>query len=117
LTMNIGDWGYPNTDSADVQDSRDDIAENLARPLQQQLYLRRPFNWIWDDHDFGPDDGDKTTVSRGPKNQAYRELMPHYPLPSSTDEGIWHSFVIGDVLHIMTDLRTDRDPNSDADTA
>ena len=116
ITNIIGDWGYFDSSSSDIQDARDDIAENLLRPRQQALFLRRPMNHLWDDHDFGLDDSDKTSPTRGPRNQAYREFMPHYPLPSSTGFGIWHSYMVGDVLHILTDLRTDRDPNSDADT-
>ncbi|PQM29395.1 hypothetical protein CVO77_00195 [Sphingopyxis lindanitolerans] len=121
LTNIIGDWGYNdyyltnNGISDSVANSRAFIAENLLRPRQQALFLRRPMNWFWDDHDWGVDDGDKTTPSRAFKNQVYRETMPHYLLPSSTGFGIWHSFMIGDVLHIATDLRTDRDPNTDAD--
>lgn len=117
LTMFIGDHGYFDNDSADIALSRANIAENLLRPRQQALFLRRPMNDLWDDHDYGADNSDKTSPSRAPKNQAYRETMPHYPLPSTTGYGIWHSFPTGDVRHLMTDLRTDRDPNSDADTS
>jgi len=83
----------------------------LMQPRQAELYRNVPLVYAWDDHDFGPNDSDRTHGGNANANQAYRQRVPHYPLPNNP--GIFHSFVVGRVLFIVADVRTFRDPNSD----
>lgn len=65
----------------------------------------------YDDHDSGVDNGDKTNPFKADKLRAYRELIPHYPLPQP-GLGIWQSFRHGQVEFFVLDNRSQRDPRS-----
>lgn len=88
----------------------------LAQPNQQTLFRRVPLNYIWDDHDYGPNNSDGTHTGKGNAAQAYRDRIPHYDLAEATGP-IYHAFQVGRVLHIVSDVRFDRSPNSDPDDA
>jgi alkaline phosphatase D len=48
---------------------------------------------------------------------AYRQCVPHYPLAVQDIDGpIYHSFSIGRIYYILTDLRSERDPKKQDDT-
>jgi len=88
----------------------DDI---YAQPLQHQLYREVPWVYVWDDHDYGPNDSDSTAVGRANARTVYRERVPSYTLPAGTGNNpIYHSFQIGRVLFIASDSRSDRVPGS-----
>jgi alkaline phosphatase D len=77
-------------------------------------YLRRfPFYHVWDDHDFGIDDADKTFAGKPEALQAFREYFPSPALPSA--DGIWHAFRYAQAQFLMLDLRSQRDPNNTPD--
>jgi hypothetical protein len=44
------------------------------------LNMELPMAYMWDDHDFGPDNSDATAPGRDASLRAYREYVPHYPL-------------------------------------
>lgn len=105
-----------------------DIAENrlgryveaydtqLGRPAPQALYLSTPVVYMWDDHDYGPDDGDRLSRSRPAALASYRSLGAHYPLAlPGPDAPVAQAFSIGRVRVIVTDLRSARDPSSAPD--
>jgi alkaline phosphatase D len=73
-------------------------------------YIRQfPFYHVWDDHDFGKNDADKTFVGKQNALKAFREYFPTPPLPSQ--DGIWHRFRYAEAQFFMLDLRSQRDPN------
>jgi len=75
-----------------------------------------PFFHVWDDHDYGPDNGDKTFSRKAEALQAFKEYYPTPPL-ANPSAGIWHSFRYGQAEFFMLDLRSQRDPNSTVDDA
>jgi phosphodiesterase/alkaline phosphatase D-like protein len=103
--------------------------ENIAQPLvsrflrayddvfssgpQAALYRHVPIAYVWDDHDYGPNDSDRTSPSRAASQAAYRAAVPHYPLAS--DGPIHQAFTIGRVRIILTDVRSERSPVRDRD--
>lgn len=87
-------------------------------PRQADLFRRLPLNHILDDHDFGVGNSDRTTPGREDVAQVYRERTAHYPLPATGGaggSGIYHSFDMGRVLVLVSDLRYYRDPPTQAD--
>jgi hypothetical protein len=109
--LDIGSGTYtPDSSVATYRTAYDDV---FAQSEQHALYRQVPLDYVWDDHDFGPNNSDRTHVGNGNANQVYRERIPHYPLGES---GIYHSYQIGRVLFVTLDSRTFRDPNSDPDT-
>ena len=98
-----------------------------AQPQPDLLHSRRPglldaiadafpFVHIWDDHDYGVGDGDRTYKYRSIAMRAFEDDFPTYPL-SSPGEGFWQSFRYAQAEVFVLDLRSDRDPDSQHDDA
>ncbi|MBD0838777.1 alkaline phosphatase D family protein [Streptomyces sp. TRM68416] len=84
----------------------DDI---YGQPNQAALYREVPWVYVWDDHDYGPNNSDSTAPGRANARTVYRERVPSYPLPAGAgDNPIYHSFEIGRVLFVASDSRSDR---------
>ncbi|MET9516380.1 alkaline phosphatase D family protein [Streptomyces sp. NPDC002994] len=85
---------------------------NFVNPSarQGQFFRSVASTYVWDDHDYGPNDSNRTSASRLAAQQVYREWVPHYALPSAS--GIYQSWQVGRVLYIASDVRSFRDPNS-----
>jgi hypothetical protein len=67
-----------------------------------------PVDYVWDDHDYGPDDADAASPSRMAARRAYRQAVPHPPLPAGGSGAIHHAFTIGRVRVVVTDTRSER---------
>lgn len=111
LFLHTGDLHYEDIAVNDIAIFRDFVGRALSSATQSVLYRSTAVNYIWDDHDFGPNNSDRTSPSREASCAAYREMVPHYPL-SSADGPIYHAFSIGRVRFVVTDLRSERDPPS-----
>ncbi|KAG7378340.1 Mitogen-activated protein kinase kinase 5 [Phytophthora boehmeriae] len=113
--MHTGDLHYHNLAVNDVAAFRDGYNSIFASPAgQAMLSMQLPFAYMWDDHDFGPDNSDGTAPGRNASVQAYREFVPHYPLIGgrSRSNTVHQAFTIGRVHFILTDLRSARTPNT-----
>jgi phosphodiesterase/alkaline phosphatase D-like protein len=113
LFIHMGDLHYLDIGRRPPRDGRSYVPEFraayhqvLASDRQHRLYREVPTAYMWDDHDYGPNDSDRTNPARGAALQVYRERVPHYPLPSRSS--ICQSFVWGRVRFILTDLRSRR---------
>jgi hypothetical protein len=119
LFIHAGDLHYydigsgvfvPNSDLTTYRRAYDDV---MLQPLQHALYRNVATAYMYDDHDFGPNNSDRTAPGRANAIQAYQERVPHYPRGASTStEPNYQSFQIGRVLFVMWDCRADRDPPS-----
>lgn len=114
----LGDLHYKNIAVNDVAAYRTAYFETMnygsfVNPDARQTKFFRSLasTYVWDDHDFGPNNSDRTSAGNPAANQAYREWVPHYPLPGGTT-GIYQSWQVGRVLYIASDVRSFRDPNS-----
>lgn len=97
--------------AANFRRAYDDV---LLQPNQHSLYRNIPLAYVWDDHDYGPNNSDGTAAGRDNACSVYRERVPSYTLPEVSSTGsIYHSFQVGRVLFILSDVRSERSPNSD----
>lgn len=111
LFLHFGDLHYEDITVDDRAAFRAAIARVLTAPAQAALYRAVPIAYVWDDHDFGPNNSDRTSPSRAASHAAYRELVPHYPIASPGRDGpIAQAFSIGRVRFIILDTRSQRDP-------
>jgi hypothetical protein len=116
--MNVGDFHYTFIDSADADRFRTEYDRALTRPAQAALYASVPFAYAWDDHDYGPNDGDRTSPTRTVAREVYRQYVPHYPtVAGDGDQPIYQAFTVGRVRFLLTDTRSERDPDTDIDNA
>ena len=74
-----------------------------------------PSYGIWDDHDYGPNNSDRTFSYREETLEMYRRYWPNSGGGTSQTKGIFHKFRIADVEFFMLDDRYHRDPNEAED--
>jgi phosphodiesterase/alkaline phosphatase D-like protein len=115
LYLVTGDLFYADIGENDPDRFRERYREALTQPAQAALYRSTPVAYIWDDHDYGPNDSDRTAESRPAAHAAYREIVPRYDLAADEPRGaIYQAFTIGRVRFILTDARSERDPAGQA---
>lgn len=108
-----GDLHYGNVASDDPAAFRRMYDKVLTAPAQAALYREVPVAYIWDDHDYGPNDGAADSPSRSGATSAYRQVVPHAPLTVTEDDGgLYHAFTVGRVRFILTDTRSYRTATS-----
>jgi hypothetical protein len=116
--LNDGDLHYTYIDVDDPNRFREEFDNVLAQPAQAALYRSVPIAYVWDDHDFGPNNGNRTSPTQAVARQVYQEYVPHYDLAAG--EGnvpIYQSFTVGRALFLLTDTRSERDPDDAVDDA
>ena len=110
--LETGDFFYANIDSNDVARFRAQYDANLTAAAQAELFRSTPIAYVWDDHDYGPNDADSTSPARVAAHEAYRRYVPHYPLAGQPGTPINQAFTIGRVRFLLTDTRSNRSPDS-----
>ena len=81
-------------------------------PEMQALLGRTHHYAIWDDHDFGPNDSDRSFIHKDKTLQAFKDFWanPSYGLPGQ--EGITTMFQWADIDFFLLDNRYYRSPNN-----
>jgi len=110
-----GDFFYEDIGVNDPELFRDAYRANFASPQWAALMQHAPFAYIWDDHDFGPNNSNSSSAAKPAAQSVYREMVPHYTLPDSSS--IYQAFSVGRVRVILLDLRSERDVQSATDNA
>lgn len=102
-------YGNPNSDT-DINVHRNCYETYvLSQPRASALFKAVPIEYVWDDHDFSGNDSDSSFVGKINARLAYREYVPHYPLPAgSGNNAIYQTWTVGRVHFIHTDCRSDR---------
>jgi len=119
LFIHMGDFHYYNINGAPrspavVARFRRALDRVMAQEYQALLYRNTPLAYVWDDHDYGPDDADSRSGTRDSARAFYAVDVPHYRLPLSpaADGPIAQTFDIGRVRFVMTDVRSERLPTA-----
>ena len=105
--LHIGDMFYEDIKVNDPSVYRRAFGRVLRSRRQSALYRSAPIVYVWDDHDYGPNNSDRIAPGQEAARAVYDELVPHYPLEGGP---IYQAFSIGRVRFIVTDLRSSRDP-------
>lgn len=114
IILQLGDNHYADTTDPDIQ--RNYYYEQRNLPGFRKATAEAATYGIWDDHDYGPNNSDRT--ARG-KELSLRTFKEHWANPSygePDNPGIYYSFTRGDVQFIMLDVRYHRDPNNMPET-
>jgi phosphodiesterase/alkaline phosphatase D-like protein len=109
LFLHMGDLHYQNIRKNDITRFRHAYDQVMTSAAQVALYRTTPIQYVWDDHDFGPNDSNRDSPSRSAALAAYRRFAPHHPLQTS-DSGINQAFTLGRVRFIVLDTRSHRAP-------
>ncbi len=107
----------------------DNIYSNSTEPAKQrQMYLhfradphfrafgaKTPIYAVWDDHDYGVNNSDRTQPGKKRSLKTFNELWPNPPLENRQGPGIWSRFSVGQAELFLLDVRYHRSPNTDPD--
>jgi hypothetical protein len=117
LFLHLGDLHHDDINDSDAAEYRDRYDHTVGVAVQNAAFRGRAWNYIWDDHDYGVNDGDGTASFKATAQQVYRELVPHYTLPGTSGGvgPIYHAFTWGRVRFICTDGRSERSAKSATD--
>jgi hypothetical protein len=106
LYLELGDIHYENISVADADFFYAAYDRFLTPPGPSALYRQTPIAYVWDDHDYGPNDADSTAPTRDIARRTYRQLAPSHEL--ATTGAIYRAFTIGRVRFVVTDTRSER---------
>jgi alkaline phosphatase D len=112
LFIHLGDLHYEDIVVNDVARFGQAYTKVLTSRTQGDCFRHVPVAYTWDDHDFGPNDSDRTSPARRAAHEAYRLYVPHYPLGDGPLSPICQAFTIGRARVIVTDPRSERSPRS-----
>ncbi len=117
FTLHMGDFHYENITENDPAEFRRAFDKVLASERQSSLYRSAPIAYVWDDHDYGPNDADGTHVGRTAALATYDEYVPHYPLErnEALPRDLRQAFTVGRVRFLLTDVRSHRTPDATPD--
>ncbi|TCZ74873.1 alkaline phosphatase D family protein [Flaviaesturariibacter aridisoli] len=107
----LGDnWYYREVDFYSAPGLRYRARHDRAQPVLQPFLKAMPHYAIWDDHDFGPNDADKSYVL---KDESRRIFLDYWPNASAGEngQGIYTKMSYGDVDIFMMDDRWFRSAN------
>ena len=110
--LHLGDLHYRDIGADDPNRFRAAYDTVLASATQAALYQDVPLVYMWDDHDYGPNDSAAAAPGRRAARLTYQEYVPHYPLPAgSGDVPLYQAFTVGRARVILTDLRSEKSPD------
>jgi alkaline phosphatase D len=121
--IQLGDWTYPDTtekkygyrfnEKKDLIEKSYQSKYNNNYPFVSEVLSQMPVVYVYDDHDFAENNSDGSDPAKGNSIWAYKTFFPHYEL-KNPDNGIWQSFIFGDVEFFVLDMRSQRNPGEDA---
>lgn len=107
----LGDLHYANIESTTPGEFFTAYDRVLTSPGQSALYRQSPVAYVWDDHDYGPNDAGADSPGREAARAAFGTTAPHYAY-GSPGGTINQAFTIGRVRFILTDDRSAETPTS-----
>lgn len=84
-------------------------------PGLRSVLSSTPTYAIWDDHDFGPNNSDRTFRWRELSLDFFKKYWPNPAAGTANTPGVFFSFKIADIEFFMVDGRYHRDPNNAPD--
>lgn len=101
----LGDnWYYREVDYGSVWGMNYRASRDRSLPVLQNFWKAMPHYAIWDDHDYGPNDADKSFVLKEPAREIFKNYWanPSYGLHG---QGIYTKFSYSDVDFFLMDDR------------
>lgn len=116
LLLHVGDMHYEDIAAPRPAAFREAYHRVHASPEQSALFRAVPLAYMWDDHDYGPNNSSRAAPGQNAAQRTYRTYVPHYPLPDARPTApVYQAFTLGRVRFLLTDLRSARTPNDARD--
>lgn len=117
LTLWLGDNVYYRADDWESEASmRRRYAHSRADPALQALLRRGRHVAIWDDHDYGPNDSDRSFRLKATALQVFRDYWPDLVFGTDDTPGVFRSLPFYDLEFFLTDNRYHRAPEAAPET-
>lgn len=116
LFLHLGDLHYEDIRATQPGPFRTAYHRVHGSSPQAALFRSTALAYVWDDHDYGPNNSARAAPGRKEAQSVYREYVPHYPLAQKTEGPIHQAFTVGRVRFVLTDLRSARTPNDVSDS-
>lgn len=114
LTLWLGDNLYfRSSDFTSPEGMAYRYRHDRALPQLQRLLRTGRHHAIWDDHDYGPNDSNRSFVFKDAALELFRHYWPNRSLGLPQHPGIFGNFTEGDVEFFLLDGRTYRDSDRD----
>jgi alkaline phosphatase D len=113
LFILMGDNIYSNTSGPRKQRSM--YLQFRADPHFRAFAATTPIYAIWDDHDYGVNNSDRTQPGKKRSLATFNEVWPNPPSQAGNTKGIWTRFTVGRAQFFRLDVRYHRCPNSEPD--
>jgi phosphodiesterase/alkaline phosphatase D-like protein len=83
---------------------------------QRAFWQHVPVEYIWDDHDYGPNNSAGNWEFKKFAREAFQETVPSYPLaPGTGNTALYRTFSVGRCFFIVLDTRSEASPVSATD--
>lgn len=108
FAVHLGDLHYKDIESNDMERFKSAMVETVTTKDASQLFSSHQVTYVYDDHDYGGNNGDASSRSRLAALTNYDRMVPHpqVPAPSSIPAN-YHAFTVASVRFVITDLRSD----------
>ncbi len=117
LLLHLGDMHYEDIDATTPEPFRAAYRKVHGAERQSALFRSTALAYVWDDHDYGPNNSSRQAPGQDVAQQVYREYAPHYELArDERAQPIYQAFTVGRVRFLLTDLRSARTPNEAPDS-
>ena len=113
LFILMGDNIYSNT--TDPAKQRRMYLQFRADPHFRAFAATTPIYAIWDDHDYGKNNSDRTQQGKERSLKTFNEIWANPLSQAGQAKGIWTRFTVGDSAFFLIDVRYHRSPNADPD--
>jgi len=102
---------YREADFSSVAGMKYRYSYQRRTPEMEELFSSRPNFAIWDDHDYGPNDGNKTFELKDESLQLFKDYWGNKSYGEKDNEGTYGKYQWSDCEFFLTDDRTHRSPN------
>ncbi|MDO8544752.1 MAG: alkaline phosphatase D family protein [Opitutaceae bacterium] len=109
LLLMLGDNTYADSTVPEIQ--RRHYYDHRGTLGYAEITRRVPTYAIWDDHDYGPNDSDRTAQGKEISLQTFQQFWANPGYGQRDDPGAYFKFSRGDVDFFMLDNRYHRSPN------
>ncbi len=107
--LQTGDYHYENIADTCSPKYLRAYQANWGSAVQASLTGKAPFIYMWDDHDYGPNNSAANAPCREEAVAAYTSYVPHYPLAFEESKGpVSQSFSVGRLHFVLSDLRSQK---------
>lgn len=109
MYLQTGDLHYGDIETDCEVQMADHLRQVATSATQRTLFASTPFAYMWDDHDFGPNNSAADAPCTDIALATYRRFIPHYPTAfTGAQDPVSQTFDVGRIRYILTDLRSQK---------